>query len=421
MSRALGVWWDGARVGDLMLDDNGDLAFAYDTDWRVDPSRPAISVSMPKREQRYGRRVARAFFSGLLPEERQREGVARALGVSKGNDFRLLEALGGDVAGALTLWPADETPPAPGGFAATTPLNDAQLVDILETLPRRPMLAGDGGMRVSLAGAQQKLPVVLLNGQVALPETGQPSTHILKPAISTLPGSAENEAFAMRLSAALALPTASVMLRRTGDRTYLLVERYDRHREADGVIGRLHQEDFCQALGIQSENKYAAEGGPIFRDCFELVRRACVPPAPAALQLLDAALFNLIVGNADAHGKNYSLLHTPTGRRMAPLYDLMCTVAYPEVHGAMAMKMGRRSTLEEFRPDTLALFAQEIGMASAFVVRRARVLARAAQAAAAHTAAQIVAEGFAGEILRPLAECVVARSARLEALTDAKG
>jgi serine/threonine-protein kinase HipA len=146
---------------------------------------------------------------------------------------------------------------------------------------------------------------------------------------------------------------------------------------ADGGICRLHQEDFCQALGIAPEQKYASEGGPTFTPCFELVRRACIQPAPAILRLLDAAIFNVAVGNADAHGKNYSLLYRPAGQEgvgLAPLYDLLCTAAYPEIHAKLAMKVGKRATLEEFTPTTWEDFAREIGMGAAFVRRRAAVL-----------------------------------------------
>lgn len=421
MSRTLGVWWDGACVGQLILDEHGDLGFAYDPDWVVDTGRLAISVSLPKREEPYGRRPARAFFSGLLPEERQREGAARALGVSKNNDFRLLEELGGDVAGALTLWPAKEEPPAPQGLTASEPLSDERLLEILDTLPIRPLLAGEHGLRVSLAGAQQKLPVVLINGAVALPAPGQPSTYILKPPIAALPGSTENEAFAMRLSGALGLPTARVEPRKTEGRPYLLVERYDRRLEPDSAIRRLHQEDFCQALGIQPENKYASEGGPIFKNCFDLVRDACERPAVAVLQLLDAALFNLIVGNADAHGKNFSLLHANGGRTMAPLYDLMCTAAYPGVHKGLAMKIGKRSTLEEFTPDTFAAFAKEIGVGGPYVVRTARTMAEAAREMAATVAEEIAGEGFQTQLLEQLVEIVRVRADRVLELTVKTG
>lgn len=411
---SLGVWWDGLRVGSLTRDDHGDLGFVYDPAWLADEKRPPISFSMPKREEPYGRRLARAFFSGLLPEERQREGAARALGVSKTNDYRLLEELGGDVAGALSLWSGDEPPPPAQAMGANEPVSDERLLEILDILPRRPLLAGEGGLRVSLAGAQQKLPVVLVDGAVALPAPGQPSTHILKPPIAALAGSTDNEAFAMRLSLALGLSTAQVQPRRTQDRPYLLVERYDRRFEPDGSTVRLHQEDFCQALGIQPEKKYASEGGPVFTDCFALVRAACGFPALAVLGLLDAALFNLIVGNADAHGKNFSLLSGEQGRTIAPLYDLMCTAAYPDVHKAIAMKMGRRSTLDEFTPDTLTLFARDIGVGPRFVVNKARSLAVAAQAEAGPVADALAAEGFDA---RALAELVSSRAERVLELT----
>ncbi|WP_369061859.1 HipA domain-containing protein [Caulobacter sp. 73W] len=185
----------------------------------------------------------------------------------------------------------------------------------------------------------------------------------------------QNEALAMRLASAVGLPTAPVEPRRVGERIFLLVTRHDRVIGADGVIARLHQEDFCQALGISPEHKYAAEGGPIFADCFALVRAVCQPAAPAVLALLDAAIFNLIVGNADARGKNYSLLYAHGGIELAPLYDLMCTAAYPEVHAKLAMKIGKQGKLEDFETDTWRVFGAEIGMAPAFVERRARALA----------------------------------------------
>ncbi len=211
MIKSLGVWWDGRSVGVLRIDEHGDLAFAYDQAWLADDGLPAISMSLPKRAEPFGRRETRPFFAGLLPEEGQREAAAKALGVSAGNDFRLLEQLGGDVAGALMLLPEAEAPPAAEGVAATEPLSDDALLAILGQLPARPMLAGEAGLRLSLAGAQSKLPVVLLNGRIALPAPGQPTTHILKPAIERLAATTENEALAMRLAAALRLAGARLV------------------------------------------------------------------------------------------------------------------------------------------------------------------------------------------------------------------
>lgn len=419
MIKALTVWWDDESVGLLRIDEHGHLGFVYDEKWLNDPKKPAISVSLPKRPEAFDRRETRPFFAGLLPEEGQRAAAARALGVSAANDFRLLERLGGDVAGALTLWPEGDAPPATQGLAATEPLEDEALAGLLDILPMRPFLAGEAdGVRLSLAGAQQKLPVVLLNGRVAVPAPGQPSTHILKPPIASLAGTTENEAFAMRLAAEVGLAVAAVEPRRVGDRPFLLVERYDRSVSADGVIARLHQEDFCQALGVPSERKYAAEGGPIFRDCFELIRVSCAQPAPAILRLLDAAIFNVLVGNADAHGKNFSLLYQAGWIGLAPLYDLLCTAAYPQVHGKLAMKIGRRSRLEEFTPETWDEFAHEVGLAAPFVRRRAPDVARSVLEKIPAVASGLVSVGFGGEHLEHISTVVTDRARIVLALAE---
>lgn len=414
MIKSLAVWWDGAVVGVLQIDEHGDLAFAYDAGWLADPAARAISISLPKRAEPFNRRETRPFFAGLLPDEGQREAVAAVLGVSKANDFRLLEQLGGDVAGALTLWPEGEAPPAAVGLGEAQPLDDAQLVEILDTLPTRPFLAGaEEGLRLSLAGAQTKLPVVLVNGAVALPAPGQPSTHILKPPISRFPGTTENEALAMRLAQGVGLTVAAVEPRWAGERSYLLVERYDRQVAGDGTIRRLHQEDFCQALGIAPEKKYAAEGGPTFRPCFELLRGVVTPSAPAVLRLLDAAIFNVIVGNADAHGKNFSLLYRPGGIDFAPLYDLMCTAAYKDLHPKLAMKVAKRATLEEFTPDTWTEFGVEIGMGGPFVRRRATALAERVAEALPAASDGVADAGFEGEDLRRIQAVIRGRAQRV--------
>lgn len=415
MKAALSIWWDDVVAGALAIDDDGNMSFTYSAAWLADPTRPALSHSLPKQREPFERRRARPFFAGFLPEEAQKEGAARALGLSKGNDFGLLDALGGDIAGALTLWPEGETPPAYDGATAREPLTDDALLEILETLPTRPLLAGDDGLRVSLAGAQAKLPVVLVEGRVALTVPGQPSTHILKPSIERLPHSTENEAFAMKLAAAAGLTVAPVEPRRVGERTFLLVSRYDRQLGPTGRYQRLHQEDFCQALGIAPEKKYAKEEGPTFKTSFGLVREACPTPAPQVLKLLDAALFNLTIGNADAHGKNYSLLYRPSGAELAPLYDLMCTAIYPHIATGMAMKFGEARKLDEVRARTWQKFAEEAGFSGAFVRRRAMELARTIAAAAPAVAEELSAADFDRSALQRLADLVVERAARVVA------
>lgn len=411
--RTLSVWWDGVVVGTLQVNQHGQMRFTYAADWLSDGSRPAISFSLPKQERPFTQRQCRPFFAGLLPEEAQREVIAGALGISRGNDFAFLEALGGDVAGALSLWPEGDVPPAPEPTGTPRPLTDEELVDVLDTLPRRPLLAGREGLRLSLAGAQTKLPVVLVDDRVALPAPGQPTTHILKPAIARFPHTTENEALVMTLAAAVGLPVAPVAARRVGGRSYLLVTRYDRRFDANGQAHRLHQEDFCQALGVVPERKYAAEGGPTFKTGFDLLRRATTIPAVAVLSFLDAAIFNLIVGNADAHGKNFSLLYQPVGVSLAPFYDLLSTVAYPDLSPTLAMKIAKRATIEEIGPTTWTAFAEDIGLAASFVRRRVRELADAVTAQVPSIAHGTPVAALSASALKDYAALIASRADRL--------
>ena len=413
MMRVLTVWWEGAVVGSLTADRHGAMRFTYDADWLADPAAPALSVALPKRPEPYPPRQSRPFFEGLLPEGAQRDAVAAALGVSRANDFRLLDRLGGEVAGARSLCPAGETPPPPEATEATAALTDDELAALLATLDTRPFLAGTRGLRLSLAGAQSKMPVVVVDGRVGLAGPGQPTTHILKPPIARFPATTENEAFAMRLAAGLGLEVAPVDPYVAAGRACLLVTRYDRRTAPDGTVRRLHQEDFCQALGVVSDRKYAADGGPGFRQCFDLVRRACSRPAVEVLKLLDAAIVQVLLGNADAHGKNYSLLHWDEPIELAPLYDLLSTVAYPDLSPRFAMRVARRATLEEMRRGDWDRFAGSAGLGPPFVRRRVRELADLATARATAVAGELAGPGLDETALARCAERVTDRARRL--------
>ena len=370
-------------------------------------------MSLPKRPEAFKRRECRPFFGGLLPEEGQLEAVARKLGISKTNDFKLLAALGGDVAGALTLWPEGEPPPTPDAAAQPTPLDDRHVLELLDALPQRPLLAGEEGLRLSLAGAQPKLPVVLVDNTIALPAPGQPTTHILKPAINKFRAITENEALMMQLAAALELSVAPAQARNAGGKPYFLVTRYDRQLETTGGVRRLHQEDFCQALGIPPEQKYQAENGPSFKTGFELLRRAATRPAVEVLKLLDAAIFNVIIGNADAHGKNFSLLYLGAEVTLAPLYDLVCTVAYEDLSHRFAMKIAKSRTLDEIGSDAWSAFANDAGLTAPYVVKRVKALSDSTQNAVAEIAARLAETAIDREALMNFASIVASRAARV--------
>jgi len=218
----------------------------------------------------------------------------------------------------------------------------------------------------------------------------------------------------MRLAKRIGLGVADVEIRRAGDRSFLLVERYDRIRDKEGLLRRLHQEDFCQALGFTSDRKYAADGGPVFHDCFELLRRAATRPAVEVLKLFDAAIFNLIIGNADAHAKNFSLLFRENGViELAPLYDLLSTVYYPNLSPRLAMKIAKRLTLEELRSSDWKKFAEETGLALRFIRTRAGELTNAVSESIDETKAEILDSALDRNAVKEISNLISARASSL--------
>jgi serine/threonine-protein kinase HipA len=177
------------------------------------------------------------------------------------------------------------------------------------------------------------------------------------------------------------------------------VERYDRQVTADGRLMRLHQEDFCQALGIAPEYKYQNEGGPDLSQAFELLRRATRPSAPQILKLLDFVIFNVLVGNHDAHGKNFSLIYTTEGIVLAPCYDVLSTAVYPNLTDKMAMKIGSKYRFTEVQLRHWERFAAEACLSPAQVKKRILTIAGRLPDLAAKTIAIFEAEGIGHTIL----------------------
>jgi serine/threonine-protein kinase HipA len=383
MARTLDVYLHNELTGQLVQDDGGQMAFNYAESWLNKPGATALSQSLPLRKERFSRNECRGFFGGILPEETKREIIARNLGISARNDYAMLEQIGGECAGAVTFIPRGETLPEQHyGYRKLSP---DELAAILRELPKRPLLAGDEGIRLSLAGAQDKVAVRIEGHDISLPLGGAPTTHILKPAVERFNGVVFNEALCMKLAAAAGLPAARAEARRVDSIDYLLVERYDRtHRRTPGggapVLDRLHQEDFCQAQGIVSEMKYQKEGGPSLKQCFSLLRQVSGAPVVDLARFLDAVIYNYFVGNNDAHGKNFSLLYHGIGTgnveiSLAPLYDVVSTIYYPELSQNMAMKIGGEYSSEKVLPRNFEQLAEEAALGKPLVKQRVPELA----------------------------------------------
>jgi serine/threonine-protein kinase HipA len=373
----LAVHLAGERAGRLIRKDNGNLQFRYDAGY----SGPPISWALPIQEDAHPHAVCRAVFGGLLPEGDGREALARNLGISAGNDYGLLEEVGGDCAGAIALL-------QPGSDLPTVPemrwLDMTDLDDILRELPQQPLAADPAeGIRLSLAGAQPKMPVILDGDRIGQPtNVAAPTTHIIKPEPQTFPGLVDNEAFCMDLARAIDLTVGTVTKQTSGSGLpYLLVERYDRDLTAE-PIRRLHQEDFCQALGVPADRKYQNEGGPGVRSAIELLRSASPAPALDVPRLWSALVFNWLIGNCDAHAKNFSLLYDTGAPTLAPLYDLVSTTMYPRLTTRLAMSIDGATDIDDVTMSAWLELAAATGLSARFARETTtRVLDRAKAAA----------------------------------------
>jgi len=358
MTGTLLVYWSGRLVGELTRD-AARLGFRYDGGYRALSGALPLSRLLPLREAAFNDPATRVFFANLLPEGEIRRQVARQLGVSLENVFALLEGIGGDCAGAVSLLRPGELPGSSGHYR---PISPEDLSRELATLPTHPLLAGEEGVRLSLAGAQNKLPLYVEDGKFFVPEGNAPSSHILKTAIERLEDTVVNEAFCMNLAQRVGLPVPKAEAIDIAGQQVYLIERYDRTRLSSGSIERLHQEDFCQALGVIPEMKYEQEGGPGFAACFRLVQQWSAEPILDSLNLLRWALFNFLIGNADAHAKNLSFLYRAGTVRLAPFYDLLSTAVYPRLNNKFAMKMGGQKDPRYLTAGHLLGFASEAGI-----------------------------------------------------------
>ena len=338
--KQLNVFWGSRLVGGLELESGETrMTFTYAESWLTGEAVRPISLSLPLSGSPFRGGAAHWFFANLLPEGLLRQRLARRFGISADNDFALLSAIGGECAGALAVIAGDQPPQAEGYRplirsdleTLTTPGGD-ELVELL----------GSGQARLSLAGAQDKVPVLMVGDDlVLLPLGSAPSSHILKLPSATFRHLGANEVLCNMIARHCGLAVPEARLLRAGKNDACLVRRFDRLEGIDGTLERLHQEDLCQARGMPPTRKYEAEGGPTFAACFELVRDNSANPLSDARRLLRWQIFNLLCGNADGHAKNLGLLYSDTGQLiLAPAYDLVCTRAYPALDCHLAMSIG---------------------------------------------------------------------------------
>ena len=378
----LWVFLSDSRIG-VLEDRAGEMQFTYEPG-----AGTPLSVNLPVRAQPYDNTHCRPFFDNLLPEGGWRQAICRQLRIDERNDFQLLVAIGTECAGAVSLHPDPDWTAATGSYRETS---EAELRHWGLNPASRPSLQASPGLRLSLAGAQDKLLFHLDNGTPYLCEGGAPSTVILKPDIrdsfNAVELSALNELLSVHLAGKCGLDVVDAFWYAAA----YVSRRYDRVF-ADGACKRLHQEDFAQIAGVPSASKYEQHGGPGWRDCFEILDTKLPAPAAARIELLNRLLFNLCLGNSDAHAKNFALLHRlESGPRLAPAYDLLCTQIYATLSATMAMNIGGEAESARLGPDAWATFGRQTGFSLPVLRRFAAEMAQRAKAALPGLMAEVAA------------------------------
>ncbi len=370
---ALPVYFETRLVGQIEVGARGPT-FVYDAAWLRTRGAFPISVLMPLSSHPVAPEIFLPWAANLLPEATQLRTAGSVLGIAPEDVIGILAEIGRDTAGALSI----AKPGSMSGGRKPLP-NEQALERIIRELPQKPFLVGEDGVSMSLAGVQSKLGVALdEKGNICIPVDGAPSTHILKPDAATLFGGVQNEALCMVLAKRCGLNAPDVTTGTAGARSYLLVTRYDRVQQGS-LWRRLHQEDFCQALGKPPASKYqnnqSGVPGPKLSEMFALTRN--VMRAPDVLSLLDYVIFNVLVCNTDSHAKNYSILISGQGFRLAPIYDVMCAAAWPNVTRNLPQTIAGKNRGEHLKRRHWERFARECGLNPARTVARVRELADA--------------------------------------------
>lgn len=349
------IFYDRFQVAALSVDGQGAVSLSYDPRWQAARGAFPISLTMPLSQRDHAADRVHPWLANLLPEESQLATLARRLGVARGDTIAILREIGGDTAGALSFGAPSvrrdwDWLPLTTLYRTDDP--DLALARHFDDLRQRPFLIGEDGVRLSLAGGQQKSALAVLGpdgrpklglptagDQLAIPRHGAPSTLIVKPDNPNLDGIVENEAYCLALAAAIGIDAAQAGAIGAGDRSALVVARYDRALRQDGTIRRLHQEDLAQTLAVPPENKYerGTLRGPSLNDLLTMGGPKAASGQDRGLsgaeraRLLDQIIFNILVANTDAHAKNYSLLLDPEPR-IAPLYDVSTVLGWGHVN-----------------------------------------------------------------------------------------
>ncbi len=354
-------------VGQVFLDESNNYHFEYCNDWIE--SGFSISPHMPFNKE-YTSATVKRFLENLIPEGEGLEDIATFAHIAKNNTFAIINTIGYDTAGALMFGEKSEK-----NEAIFREIPIGELTDRIEQLESKSIAIWDKKVRLSLAGVQAKLPVIIKDNKMGLGNGTLSSTHILKFQTKKHLHIVINELFCMTLAKKIGLKVANVELKRFKNYPTLLIERFDRVYK-DNFVTRLHIIDACQMLDLPPTYKYEQNFGSLrdvqhiregasFKKLFKITK-LCSVPAVAQLEVLHWAMFNLIIGNSDAHGKNFSFFVDKRGINPTPFYDMLCVMMYDFDHN-LAMAYGDEFNSDEVFAYQLREFAEEVGVNYKFI------------------------------------------------------
>ena len=390
-------------VGSIRGENSTDACFTYAETYRNSPDAAPISLSLPLQGEAFTPVQTKNFFEGLLPEGFTRRTVAQWMHVTEEDYLSILHGLGRECLGALCITAEGEE-----SMAAYEPITPRQVRQLAaEGATKSAELVTKAHLSLTGASGKAGLYYDAEHGDWYLPRGSAPSTHIVKQSHVRLDAIVTNEQLALQTAARCGIETAKSFIINTGsgeDREVLLAtERYDRRfvpeRRRIGSLPcplRLHQEDFAQAMGIPAAEKYEREGQHYLRDMFALLRRASVDPIADQVKLWDLLVFNWLIGNTDAHVKNFSLLYSPSQKsvRLAPAYDIVSTSIYEQSTREMAFRIGGASLLEEIDREAFRLAAREAGLGERMALRRFDALCDRFEEALRNSAEELASQGF---------------------------
>lgn len=389
-------------VGKIIGESPSDARFQYSDEYRLDGGTP-ISISLPLQEDAFSAERTASFFEGLLPEGFTRRTVAQWMHVDEGDYLSILHGLGRECLGALCITEDGETVDA-----SYERITDSQVQDLAaEGVPKSAELVTKS--HLSLTGASGKVGLYFDEPDNAwyLPHGTAPSTHIVKQSHVRLEAIVTNERLSLMTAARCSLDTPKSFIMNTGKgeehEVLFATQRYDRRLDSSSttVSGlprpyRLHQEDFAQAMGIPAAAKYELTSDGYMRGMFEILRKYSADPVTDQLRLWDIIVFDYLIGNTDAHIKNFSLLYGKDLRqiRLAPAYDIVSTVIYEQSTRDMSFRIGGTMALDDMSRDSFRTAAREAGLGERMALRRFDAMAERFRTALHESAADLARDGY---------------------------